>query len=207
MPTENKGSATGPARKQCRDCQLEKPLAEFHRHKDNRDGRAAYCKPCVRERVRISRAQNPERQKMNADRAYANLMADDKRRAHKRAMERKRYWERYREKRKADNRRRYRLNPEPFKVRAKARNRSIDPPDYNYTLILKSDPCSYCGRRGRIEIDHIVPVSSGGHSEFMNLTAACPSCNRSKTNGTLLSFLLKGIEDGPTLLRQRRRIS
>lgn len=206
MPLEDRGYETDPALKRCRDCHVEKPLAEFHRHKDNRDGRAVYCKPCIRERLRISRAKNPERQKINADRAYAKLMADDERRSHKNAMERKRYWERYREKRKADNRKRYRLNPEPFKVRAKARNRSIEPPDPEYTGILKLDPCSYCGRTGRIEIDHIVPVSCGGGSEFMNLTAACPSCNRSKTNGTLLSFLLKGVQDGYPIPQRRRRI-
>jgi hypothetical protein len=44
--------------KTCRDCQVEKPLADFYRHSETRDGRAAYCKPCVRERVRASRAAN-----------------------------------------------------------------------------------------------------------------------------------------------------
>jgi 5-methylcytosine-specific restriction endonuclease McrA len=192
MPPQNSQSPDDSTLKRCRDCGGQKPLGEFHRHADNRDGRASYCKPCVRERLRRSRASNPERQKINADRAYANLMADEERREHKRAMERKRYWERYRESRKAANRERYRRNPEPYKVRAKARNRNIDPADPTYTLILKFDPCCYCGERGNIEIDHIVPVSKGGGSEFLNLTAACSECNRSKTNGTLLSFLLKG---------------
>ena len=41
--------------------------------------------------------------------------------------------------------------------------------------------CAYCGTRGgRLECDHIVPVSRGGGNDLENLTTACFSCNRSK---------------------------
>lgn len=41
--------------------------------------------------------------------------------------------------------------------------------------------CAYCGRRGgRLECDHIIPVSRGGGHEDSNLTTACFACNRSK---------------------------
>ena len=41
--------------------------------------------------------------------------------------------------------------------------------------------CAYCGSRGgRLECDHIVPVSRGGGHEDSNLTTACFTCNRSK---------------------------
>ena len=41
--------------------------------------------------------------------------------------------------------------------------------------------CGYCGRRdGRLECDHIVPVSRGGSNEDDNLVTACRSCNRAK---------------------------
>jgi len=41
--------------------------------------------------------------------------------------------------------------------------------------------CSYCGQvGGRLECDHIVPVSRGGESDPENLTTACRSCNRAK---------------------------
>lgn len=41
--------------------------------------------------------------------------------------------------------------------------------------------CQYCGKRGgRLECDHVVPVSRGGGSESENLATACFSCNRSK---------------------------
>lgn len=41
--------------------------------------------------------------------------------------------------------------------------------------------CRYCGARGgRLECDHVVPVSRGGGHEDSNLVTACFSCNRSK---------------------------
>ena len=41
--------------------------------------------------------------------------------------------------------------------------------------------CQYCGARGgRLECDHIIPVSRGGSSDPENLVTACKTCNRSK---------------------------
>lgn len=32
--------------KVCKDCQIEKPLSEFHNNKQAKDGKQYYCKPC-----------------------------------------------------------------------------------------------------------------------------------------------------------------
>ena len=46
--------------------------------------------------------------------------------------------------------------------------------------------CLYCGERGgRLECDHVVPVSRGGCDELWNLVTACFGCNRSKRNKLL----------------------
>lgn len=43
--------------------------------------------------------------------------------------------------------------------------------------------CAYCGARaGRLECDHVVPVSRGGSNELANLATACKPCNQSKRN-------------------------
>lgn len=50
--------------------------------------------------------------------------------------------------------------------------------------------CTYCGERGgRLECDHIVPVSRGGEHELENLTTACFRCNRSKRNKLVEEWL------------------
>lgn len=58
-----------------------------------------------------------------------------------------------------------------------------------YPAVLLRDPCSYCGGPAG-EVDHVTPVSRGGTSDWGNLTAACPICNRSKGNKPLLLWLL-----------------
>ena len=47
--------------------------------------------------------------------------------------------------------------------------------------------CGYCKTQEYLtavtfEVEHIVPRSPGGASEFDNLCLACPSCNRFKSN-------------------------
>lgn len=59
-----------------------------------------------------------------------------------------------------------------------------------YSAILRRDPCSYCGERGALDVDHIAPVSAGGTGDWENLTGACRPCNRSKKARPLLQFLL-----------------
>ena len=59
-----------------------------------------------------------------------------------------------------------------------------------YINILALDLCSYCGKEAT-SIDHIVPISKGGSNDWTNLTAACLSCNTSKSNTHLLQFLLR----------------
>jgi 5-methylcytosine-specific restriction endonuclease McrA len=53
-------------------------------------------------------------------------------------------------------------------------------------LILRADPCAYCGEPG-IDIDHI---DAGGTSHWSNLAAACRACNRSKHQTPLVKWLL-----------------
>lgn len=46
--------------------------------------------------------------------------------------------------------------------------------------------CAYCGGRGgKLECDHVHPVSRGGSNSLDNLKTACFSCNRSKRDKTL----------------------
>lgn len=61
-----------------------------------------------------------------------------------------------------------------------------------YVKILRHDPCVYCGKPSK-HIDHIVPFSAGGATDWTNLTAACAACNYQKSTTDLLSFLLRRV--------------
>ncbi len=40
--------------------------------------------------------------------------------------------------------------------------------------------CQYCGSRGNLTVDHVIPRSKGGPSTWDNIVASCAPCNRRK---------------------------
>ena len=52
-------------------------------------------------------------------------------------------------------------------------------------LVRDGFQCAYCGKRGdRLSIDHIIPKSRGGSTDFDNCVAACHRCNLKKGGRT-----------------------
>ena len=40
--------------------------------------------------------------------------------------------------------------------------------------------CQYCGSRSNLTVDHLIPRSKGGSSNWENIVASCAPCNRRK---------------------------
>jgi len=40
--------------------------------------------------------------------------------------------------------------------------------------------CQYCGSKGNLTVDHVIPRSKGGTSDWDNIVASCAPCNRRK---------------------------
>lgn len=57
-------------------------------------------------------------------------------------------------------------------------------------FLRDENTCVYCGKKGKqlnngnvhITIDHVIPKSKGGRSEFENCVTSCMECNRKKNN-------------------------
>ena len=83
----------------------------------------------------------------------------------------------------------------PDKTRAYKLNRrlkiKLEHESLEYMKTLINDPCSYCGSPGPSTIDHIVPISKDGDSNWTNLTAACKSCNSQKQAKDFLKFIIE----------------
>jgi 5-methylcytosine-specific restriction endonuclease McrA len=56
---------------------------------------------------------------------------------------------------------------------------------------LTSGYCAVCGSADNIQIDHIIPVSKGGHHAIGNLQLLCACCNRSKRDKTMTEWRYK----------------
>ena len=60
-------------------------------------------------------------------------------------------------------------------------------PDWMRRAVLDRDRgiCRYCGQRAMtLHLDHVVPVSQGGHSTVANLVTTCAECNLKKAGLT-----------------------
>lgn len=59
------------------------------------------------------------------------------------------------------------------------------PAVYGRTSVLRRDHyrCGYCGRSGHT-LDHVLPLSRGGTSTWLNTVTACGPCNGRKANRT-----------------------
>ena len=55
-----------------------------------------------------------------------------------------------------------------------------------FNLFLRDEfRCQYCGNRGELTFDHVVPRSSGGTTRWDNVVAACSPCNLRKGSKSL----------------------
>lgn len=56
-----------------------------------------------------------------------------------------------------------------------------------YLNVLAAGPCVYCGKPA-VTVDHITPLSRGGHEAGYNLAPACWACNQSKNDRFLTEW-------------------
>jgi 5-methylcytosine-specific restriction endonuclease McrA len=49
--------------------------------------------------------------------------------------------------------------------------------------------CRYCGCDGKMEVDHVIPLSKGGTNWPSNLVPACKTCNRKKGAKNFKNFI------------------
>ena len=55
-----------------------------------------------------------------------------------------------------------------------------------FNLFLRDEfKCQYCGSKGDLTFDHVVPRSKGGITSWENVVAACSPCNLKKGSKTL----------------------
>lgn len=54
--------------------------------------------------------------------------------------------------------------------------------EWRAALVRADGKCSYCGRPGKLAMDHVVPLARGGRHAPGNVTPACVACNSSKSD-------------------------
>lgn len=206
----SEAGGAGPAlTKTCSVCAATKELCQFYRQRGGRYGVHSQCKSCSRERSRLGMAEwrerNPEAERARC-RAWAKANPETKRAQRRRwaaankdkvaakaRRDRALHPEKFR-----DRGRRYRAaNPDKLKhhahaARARRRNapgRGVTASQWRECVRAHAGRCAYCGQKARVQMDHIVPLSSGGRHDPDNITTACATCNRSKGDRPVVVWL------------------
>lgn len=79
-----------------------------------------------------------------------------------------------------------------------------------FNLFLRDEfRCQYCGSRGDMTFDHVIPRCRGGRTTWENVVAACGPCNLRKGSRTLkaagMSMKRQARKPGPSDLQNRGR--
>jgi len=53
---------------------------------------------------------------------------------------------------------------------------------------IDPDSCIYCGKKGKLQIEHMIPRSKGGKDHPDNLIRVCSTCNQSKSDQGLYEY-------------------
>lgn len=179
--------------KRCSKCGEEKLLSDFGKNKGKADGRTVYCRRCLREYNKASRAANPELAKESRARNKLKMAV---------------YGKEYRK-----------TNAESITVRInvwnknnpdKLRNRYVRYRAANYTTVRAREKAAAARRRDAVghhtgadilekyaqqgglcywcqipvpdsyHVDHVIPISRGGSNWPSNIVITCASCNLRK---------------------------
>lgn len=145
--------------KQCFKCSKTKEFSEFHIHKDTSDGYSCYCKECKNEYQRIYRVNNKERVR-KSEKKYANKESS-KKQSYARAN--KRYREDIQYNLSVKLRRRFKIIiRKGFKKYSSAvKDLGCSLPEFKDYLESKftKDMTWEDFNKGKIHIDHIIPLS------------------------------------------------
>jgi 5-methylcytosine-specific restriction endonuclease McrA len=188
------------AAKKCTKCGETKPLDQFHKHNECKDGLRPDCKACTyaacrarlkpekhREYCRSYRVKNPGKDREYYEKNKAALipkMVEYNRRNKAAYLAKMRAW------RKA--------NPQKVQVwirnrRAKLKglNGSHTISDILFLMNEQKGKCVYClcDIRPEFQVDHIVPVALGGSNDKGNLQLLCKPCNLDKRDKDPAEYL------------------
>lgn len=152
--------------KKCRSCGESKPHREFNMNRRNKsDGRQGKCKPCEREYSADWHARNREKERDRC-RQWRSRNHD-----HVLAVAAKRRVSHPHEKWESNYRIRMRKHGHKPVVASFTKEQLVE---------RYGAECVYCG--GNFEsIDHVTPLSKGGHHTIENVRPSCIPCNRRKS--------------------------
>lgn len=199
--------------RECISCGESQPLGRFHRL---HNGYKKVCKLCISKRNKKYRTQSPEKISRR-NKKYYESVKNTKSYKEKSKIRGKAYREANPEKWKEKSKKWYEKNKDRVSERsrkwailnrekrvaneqrrrfAKVKNGQNDLTSVQIEILKSQTPfCNYCyDFDAELTVDHVIPISKGGQNTLSNVVIACRSCNSSKSNKNLITFLMQRSE-------------
>ena len=168
----------GVESKKCSKCHEIKELDDFGKRRTAADGLTYLCKSCKKEEQKkyIKTDSYKRSQKKSQDKYRKNNKnkAREYRRKYKETEKGREYIKKYKHSRRS---------------RDKGLIYTLTPNDWRECVEYFGGSCAYCGdTKGKLEQEHIVPSSKGGHYTKQNIIPACRQCNLGKLDKDMVSW-------------------
>lgn len=176
--------------KECVRCRLTKPLTEFYKDSRASDGLQSACKECERNRSAYWKNQNKVK-RLTQIKAYNAQRDKDKHRIEARVyyeqhkeeiLERRTIWRVEKAEHAKAKMREYRRRRRAAKA---GQIEHYTAAQWRALCATYGGQCLRCGKIGKLEPDHVIPLSKGGHDTIENIQPLCPSCNKRKHTKTV----------------------
>lgn len=183
--------------KYCRYCNSFKPLNEFHKRTVSEDGAGFRCKSCNQsyqkeyylshKEITIKRASewntnHPERRREITTKSLDNRRIPMRETRRLQANE----W-------RKNNLEHARVIGLIAVHRRKAREMlvkgNLSHSDAELLIAKAKGLCVYCGKKTKLTLDHVIPISKGGANSSRNIIPCCKSCNSQKGTKTVEDWL------------------
>jgi len=182
--------------RKCTKCGKEQPIIEYYKSESGRRGYACWCKSCYSKKARERYEKNAEEYKK--DKNEYNKQHRKERSEYQRNYRRSDYAkEKISEYNKAYAERHpgrikeYKMRYGTYRKRARYFGVEYEHIDRLSIFVRDKNKCQLCGRRIQVinknkdnaaHLDHIIPLSQGGHHIESNVQALCRKCNVKKHN-------------------------
>lgn len=176
--------------KTCRICDESHDLSFYYKDKAGKDGHRNECKNCSKKKGRQHYLNNRDKKLKNQReyyRAHQQEAIEYAREWRQKNPDKcreyhKRYAQKYAEKEKIRHR------DKQFRRNALKKNNGTFKVRYKDLAKIYTMPCAYCGQRGKIHVDHVIPIAKGGVHGVGNLQPLCESCNTSKADKYMIEW-------------------
>lgn len=163
-------------KKVCCVCKVEKEIGKFCKSRSAPDGRSNQCKTCA---IKYMKDYRKTEKGIEVDRRAAMKYHYTERgqEVYKKAQ--------IRYKSTKIGKRRLQAGWTRRRAREAGADGSFTQKEWNRLCKKYDNRCVACGKKTKLEVDHIVPLSKGGSSYISNIQPLCRSCNASKSDKTI----------------------